>query len=47
MWTLKLERVEEAGNLHSTTVGDLERLELTSAQDQVRAQWPASGKQLL
>jgi len=32
-WTLKLERADEAGNLHSTTVGHVERPELTSEAD--------------
>ena len=29
-WTLKVERIDEAGNLHSTVVGFIERPELTS-----------------
>lgn len=29
-WTVKIERIDEAGNLHSTTVGHIERPELTS-----------------
>ena len=32
-WTVKLERIDEAGNLHSTTVGYVERPELTSEAD--------------
>ena len=32
-WTVKLERVDEAGNLHSTTVGQVERPELRSEAD--------------
>ncbi len=32
-WTLKLERIDEAGNLHSTTVAYVERPELTSEAD--------------
>lgn len=32
-WTLKLERADEACNLHSTTVGHVERPELTSEAD--------------
>ena len=32
-WTVKLERVDEAGNLHSTTVGHVERPELRSEAD--------------
>ncbi len=32
-WTMKLERIDEAGNLHSTTVGYVERPELTSEAD--------------
>jgi hypothetical protein len=32
-WTLKVERIDEAGNLHSTVVGFIERPELTSEAD--------------
>ena len=32
-WTVKLERVDEAGNFHSTTVGHVERPELRSEAD--------------
>ena len=32
-WTVKLERVDEAGKLHSTTVGHIERPALTSEAD--------------
>jgi hypothetical protein len=32
-WKVKLERVDEARNLHSTTVGYVERPELTSEAD--------------
>jgi len=32
-WTVKLERVEAAGNFHSTTVGHVERPELRSEAD--------------
>jgi hypothetical protein len=32
-WTVKLERIDEAGNLHSATVGHNERPELTSESD--------------
>ncbi len=32
-WTGKLERIDEAGNLHSTTVSRFERPELTSEAD--------------
>ncbi len=32
-WTVKLERVDETGNLHSTTVGHVERPELRSEAD--------------
>jgi hypothetical protein len=32
-WTVKLERIDEAGNLHSTTVGYIERPEPTSEAD--------------
>ncbi len=32
-WMLKLERIDEAGNLHSTTVAYVERPELTSEAD--------------
>jgi hypothetical protein len=32
-WTVKIERIDEAGILHSTTVGHIERHELTSEAD--------------
>ena len=32
-WTVKIERIDEAGILHSTTVGYVERPELTSEAD--------------
>ena len=32
-WTVKLERIDEAGNLQSTIVGYVERPELTSEAD--------------
>ncbi len=32
-WTVKLERTDEAGIIHSTTVGHVERPELTSESD--------------
>jgi len=32
-WTVKLERVDEAGNFHSTTIGHVERPELRSEAD--------------
>lgn len=32
-WTMKLERIDEAGNFHSATVGYIERPELTSECD--------------
>ena len=32
-WTVKLESVDEASNLHSTTVGHVERPELRSEAD--------------
>ena len=32
-WTLKVKRIDEAGNLHSTVVGFIERPELTSEAD--------------
>jgi hypothetical protein len=32
-WTVKIERIDEAGIFHSTTVGHIERPELTSESD--------------
>ncbi len=32
-WTVKLERIDEAENFHSATVGHIERPELTSESD--------------
>jgi hypothetical protein len=32
-WTIKLERIDETGSFHSTTVGYIERSELTTEAD--------------
>lgn len=42
-WTVKIERIDDAGILHSTTVGSLERPELTSKAALVSPMMMASG----